>query len=147
LNINHAIRATIENNTQVSFNSLIDREKLINELTAVLSGKVIPEASGRLPFIVVIKDDDSKELVCVIAAKSVKEANELISFEEMDEVFGLEKGQLQAFEPTDLHKSYLVDGKSFETLASETYRNQRVFDVDDIDYELILTNFISREQQ
>ena len=108
----------------------------------------VPSNTDMFPFIVVAKSDTT-DLVCVIAAKSLESANKLIAYEEMDELFGFEEGgQLDAYElPRDKYELFYVEGKSLWVMASESEREQRIFDADDVHYTKMVENVILKPQQ
>ena len=106
-----------------------------------------PSTTDMFPFIVVAKSDTT-DLVCVIAAKSLESANKLITYEEMDELFGFEVGQLDAYVlPEENYKLFYVEGKSLWVMASESEREQRIFDADDVHYTNMVENVILKPQQ
>jgi hypothetical protein len=107
----------------------------------------VPSNTYMFPFIVVAKNDTT-DLVCVIAAKSLENANKLIAFEDMDELFGFEEGQLDAYVlPVENYRLFYVEGKSLWFMASESEREQRIFDADDVHYINLVENHILKPQQ
>tara|TARA_B100000809_G_C15135204_1_gene530242 strand:+ start:869 stop:1228 length:360 start_codon:yes stop_codon:yes gene_type:complete len=107
----------------------------------------VPSTTDMFPFIVVAKSDTT-DLVCVIAAKSLENANKLIAFEDMDELFGFEEGQLDAYVlPVENYSLFYVEGKSLCVMASESEREQRIFDADDVHYTNLIENHMLKPQQ